>query len=285
MLVSERVSDFYFEGARLEYTEFGSGDRVVILLHGQLMPRRMHEPLARRIASDGYRVVTLDLLGHGRSDRPTDPKQYSMTAFARQVVGLIDHLELDQVVVGGTSLGANVSLEAAFIEPARIKGMVLEMPVLDNAVEAGILAFAPLIFIGRVTPWAVTAVRLVTKSVPRGLVPFWVGIWLDTLNQEPAPMAAAVHGIFFGRVAPSSRLRRTIEIPAVVIGHRHDPIHPAADADMLAEELPNARFVAAESIIEWRARPERITAEVLDFLGSLWPVKRSRAARKGTIGA
>src|SRR4051794_14787620 len=108
MLVSERVSSFYFEGARLEYTEFGSGSRVIILLHAQLIPRRMHEPLARRIAGEGYRVITLDLLGHGRSDRPTDPKRYSMTAFARQVVGLLDHLELDQAVIGGTSLGANV---------------------------------------------------------------------------------------------------------------------------------------------------------------------------------
>ena len=106
MLVSERVGHFFFEGARLEYTEFGTGDRVVVLLHGQLMVRRMHEPLARRIAAAGYRVITLDLLGHGRSDRPDDAKRYSMTAFARQVVGLLDHLGVDQVVLGGTSLGA-----------------------------------------------------------------------------------------------------------------------------------------------------------------------------------
>jgi pimeloyl-ACP methyl ester carboxylesterase len=285
MLVSERVDEFYFEGARLEYTEFGAGDRVVILLHAQLIPRSMHEPLARRIAAEGFRVITLDLLGHGRSDRPTDPKRYSMTGFARQVVGLIEHLGVDQVVVGGTSLGANVSLEVAFIEPTRVKGMVLEMPVLDNAVEAGILAFAPLIFIGRVTPWAVTFVREASRAVPRGLVPFWLGVWLDTLDQQPAPMAATVHGIFFGRIAPSSRLRKTIETPAIVIGHPNDPIHPAADAAMLSEELPNSRFVAAESIVEWRARPDRITGEVLEFLGSLWPVRRRDTQRRGTIGA
>ena len=69
MLVSEHIGQFFFEGARLEYTEYGAGDRVLILMHGQLMPRRMHDPLARRIASEGYRVVTLDLLGP-RSQRP-----------------------------------------------------------------------------------------------------------------------------------------------------------------------------------------------------------------------
>ena len=57
------------------------------------MPRRMHQPLARALAAEGLHVVTLDLLGHGRSDRPADPLVYSMTAFAEQVVALLDHLE------------------------------------------------------------------------------------------------------------------------------------------------------------------------------------------------
>jgi pimeloyl-ACP methyl ester carboxylesterase len=249
------------------------------------MPRTMHDPLAQRIAAAGFRVITLDLLGHGRSDRPTDAKRYSMTAFAHQVVGLLDHLGVEQAVVGGTSLGANVSLEVAFIEPARVKGMILEMPVLDNAVEAGIIVFAPLIFFGRVTPWAVSMLRGAANAVPRALVPFWAGVWLDTLAQEPAAMAATVHGIFFGRIAPSSRFRKTLEQPAVVIGHRNDPIHPAADAAMLAEELPNAEFVAAESIVEWRARPDRITGLVLEFLDGLWPSRRRRSVRDGTMGA
>ena len=192
VLVSERIGQFFFEGARLEYTEYGSGDRLVVLLHMQLMPRRMHEPLARRIAASGYRVITLDLLGHGRSDRPNDPQRYSMSAFARQVVGLLDHLGVESAVVGGTSLGANVSLEVADLAPERLRGMVLEMPVLDNALEAGIVVFGPLLFFGRVLPWSVSLVTAVTKAVPRGLVPFWVGIALDTLNQQPAPMAAGV---------------------------------------------------------------------------------------------
>ncbi len=285
MLVSERVSQFFFEGARLEFTEYGSGNRLVVLLHGQLMPRRMHDPLARRIAGSGFRVITLDLLGHGRSDRPDDPQRYSMMAFARQVEGLLDHLGVDSAVVGGTSLGANVSLELAVTSPNRLRGMVLEMPVLDNAMEAGLVTFGPLLFVGRVAPWAVTALRVVTKAIPRGLVPFWFGIALDTMYQQPAPMAATVHGIFFGRVAPPSRLREQIETPAIVIGHPHDPIHPAADAALLSEELPNAHFVAARSIVEWRRRPDRITTEVLEFLESCWPAARKARSRAGTMGA
>jgi pimeloyl-ACP methyl ester carboxylesterase len=288
MLVSERVGQFLCDGARLEYTEFGSGPDVVVLLHGQLMRRTMHEPLARAIAAQGYRVVTLDLLGHGRSDRPDEPWRYSMTAFGRSVVTLLDQLGIDRAVVGGTSLGANVSLEIAVAAPDRLVGMLLEMPVLDNALEAGIVAFGPLIFFGRITPWFVSAGRLTARALPRRLLPFWVGVGVDLFDQQPGAMAATVHGIFFDRIAPTSSLRRRIEAPALVVGHRHDPVHPAADAAMLADELPNGRFLAAESIFEWRARPERINAEVFQFLSEVFesvPVRRPSATRvrKGTM--
>ncbi len=265
-LVSERIGQFFHDGHRLEYTEYGGGERWVVLLHGQLMPRRMHQPLARHLAAAGAHVVTLDLLGHGRSDRPDDPLVYSMTAFGEQVIGLLDELGIDQAVVGGTSLGANASLEVAVLAPGRVRGLIAEMPVLDNALEAGILAFAPLLFLSRFLPVSVRSLRAVTRMVPRGVVPFWTGIVLDTLDQRPGPMAAAVHGIFFGRVAPSSRQRRAIEAPALVVGHPRDPIHPAADAAMLAEELPDSTFVEARGILEWRLRPERLNGLTADFV-------------------
>src|ERR1700754_970257 len=107
MLVSERVGQlFHDSGAgrgRLEFTEYGAGPHWVVLLPCQLMPRRMHQPLARTLASQGLHVVTLDLLGHGRSDRPADPVVYSVPAFAQQVLALLDHLGAEQAVVGGTS--------------------------------------------------------------------------------------------------------------------------------------------------------------------------------------
>ena len=201
-LVSERIGQFFVDGDRLEYTEYGAGDRWVVLIHGQLMPRRMHEPLARTIAGEGFHVVTVDLLGHGRSDRPLDPKEYSMTAFGEQVVALLDHLGAEEAVIGGTSLGSNVSLEVADVAPGRVRGLLLEMPVLDNALEAGLIAFGPLMFLARFVPVSISLARWLSRLVPRGVVPFWAGVALDTLDQQPAPMAATIHGIFFGRIAP-----------------------------------------------------------------------------------
>ncbi len=280
-LVSEHIGQFFLDHDRIEYTEYGAGDRWVILIHGQLMPRRMHQPLARAIASEGFHVVTVDLLGHGRSDRPVDPKEYSMTAFGEQVVALLDHLGAAQAVVGGTSLGANVALEVADLAPSRVRGMLLEMPVLDNALEAGLIAFGPPMFLARFFPISISAVSKLSRMVPRGIVPFWIGIGLDTLNQQPAPMAAAIHGIFFGRIAPPSRRRKHIKAPALVVGHPRDPIHPWADAEMLAAELPASRFVAARSIWEWRVRPERLTAEAIEFVADCWrtTARRRRTAR------
>src|SRR5436309_6067575 len=144
-MVSVSSGDFVHDGHRLVYHEYGSGQRPFLLLPGLLLPQTMHRPLAQALAERGNRVITLDLLGHGESDRPRDMWRYSMPSFGRQVVALLDHLELDQAVVGGTSLGANVTLEVASLAPSRLRGMVIEMPVLDNALLACAMAFTPLL--------------------------------------------------------------------------------------------------------------------------------------------
>ena len=91
--------------------------RTLILVHGLLLAQTMHAPLARALAARGNRVVTIDLLGHGESDRPRDMWRYSMRFFAEQIVALMDHLEVEQAVVMGTSLGANAALEIALESP------------------------------------------------------------------------------------------------------------------------------------------------------------------------
>jgi pimeloyl-ACP methyl ester carboxylesterase len=285
MLVSERVGQFFFDSGsgneRLEYTEYGAGRHWVVLLHGQLMPRRMHQPLARALAAEGLHVVTLDLLGHGRSDRPADPLVYSMSAFADQVMALLDHLGAERAVVGGTSLGANVSLEVAAEAPDRVQGLIVEMPVLDNALEAGILAFVPILFAARFAPFTVNGLRRLTRPVPRGVVPFWAGVALDTMDQRADSVAAVLHGIIFGRVAPSSKQRRRITAPALIVGHTADPIHPFADSRMLAGELANAEFVRASTVLEWRFRPERLNAKAVEFSLRCWKTSR-RTRRTGS---
>ncbi|MCW2951963.1 MAG: alpha/beta hydrolase fold protein [Conexibacter sp.] len=277
---------FQHDGQRIAYEIHGSGPCTAVLLPGLLFSQRMQEPLAEALVARGNRVVTMDPLGHGASDRPRDMWRYSMTGFGAQVIGLLDHLELEQAVLGGASLGANVTLEAAAVAPERVRGMVLEMPVLDNALLGCAIAFTPLMVALTFGEPAMRLVRRAARLVPRGPLPLVPEILLDWVSQEPGPSAAVLQGLFFGRVAPQRDVRRALAAPTLVIGHDRDPVHPFSDADMLVEELPNARLVHASSILELRTRPQRLTAEIGDFLDACWaepaaaaPRRPSRAAR------
>jgi pimeloyl-ACP methyl ester carboxylesterase len=274
---------FKFGDHRLAYTVYGDGPRTTVLLPGLLFSQRMHVPLARALADGGNRVITLDLLGHGKSDRPHDMRQYSMVQFAEQTIALLDHLEIDQAVVGGTSLGANVTLSVAAEAPERLRGMIVEMPVLDNALLACALFFTPIMV---ALTFGEPIMRLISRgarAVPRGATPFLADLMLDTLRQDPAPSAAVLQGLFFGRTAPPMSERVTFEAPTLVIGHPRDPVHPFSDADALANELANSRLLDANSIIELRLWPERLTGEICDFVDSCW--KPSRAAPKKSTRA
>jgi pimeloyl-ACP methyl ester carboxylesterase len=263
-------SSFRYEGQRLAYTIHGDGPDTTVLMPGLLLSQKMQTPLARQLAKRGNRVVTFDPLGHGASDRPRDMWRYSMTAFAHQTVALLDHLDLPEAVVGGTSLGANITLELASLAPARLRGMLIEMPVLDNAIPACAAAFAPLLLAFRFGERPMRALASAAARVPRAPLPFLIELGLDAVAQDPAPSAALLQGIIFGRTAPHRTERRTFDIPALVIGHPRDPVHPFSDADMLAHELPNARLLAADSIFELRTRPARLTAEIAAFIAACW---------------
>jgi pimeloyl-ACP methyl ester carboxylesterase len=275
--------EFIHDGQRLVYDDYGSGREVVVLLPGLLLSRKMQDPLARALADRGSRVISLDLLGHGESDRPRDMWRYSMPLFGEQVIGLLDHLDVRRAVVGGTSLGANVTLEAAMLEPGRMQGLIVEMPVLDNALLASALAFTPLL-VGLTFGAPVSRlVGRVARRLPRGLHNM-VDVGLDWVSQDPGPSAAVLQGLFFGRTAPPRSERRTIKSHALVIGHPRDPVHPFSDSDMLVRELPNSRLVEASSILELRLTPERLTAEIAGFVDECWhPTPRAEhAARRAS---
>jgi pimeloyl-ACP methyl ester carboxylesterase len=262
------MGDLLYEGHRIEYDAYGKGERVVILIHGLLMNRRMYERLGPALARRGNRVICADLLGHGRSDRPEDLRLYSMPLFARQLAALIDHLELDSAVVGGTSLGANVALELATRQPDRARALFIEMPVLDNALPAVAGTFGPLLVgLSVVRPAFEVASRL-TSAIPR-THPL-IDIGLDLARQRPGPSLAVLEGLLLGETAPHREERRMIPQPTLIVGHHRDPIHPFSDSGMLAEELPNGRLIEASSIFEWRIAPKRLDGELADFLDEVW---------------
>lgn len=280
------MATFLHDGQRLAYTEHGSGDRIVVLLHGLLFNQKLMTPLAEHLSRRGYRVVTLDLLGHGESDRPREMWKYSMTAFGEQVIGLLDHLGAESAVVGGLSLGANAALEAAALAPDRVSGLIIEMPVLDHALVGCAVAFTPLVLSLTVGEPAMRLLSAVTRRIPTGARPLGpLDVALDWVRQDPRPSGALLQGLFFARVAPPSRVRRTLKQPTLIIGHPRDPIHPFSDAGALAEELEHGRLVAAKSILEMRVAPKRLTGEIKVFLEEVWPPVPSPATERTTSAA
>ncbi|MBV9424915.1 MAG: alpha/beta fold hydrolase [Solirubrobacterales bacterium] len=264
------MASFRYDGQRLAYTIHGEGPCTTVLMPGLLLSQKMQVPLARALAARGNRVVTFDPLGHGASDRPRDMWRYSMSAFGRQALALLDHLGLDRAVLGGTSLGANITLEVASIAPERLQGMIVEMPVLDHAIPACAAAFTPLLFALTFGERPMKALARRARSVPRSYLPFLLELGLDWVSQDPGPSGAVLQGILFGRTAPDRSERMAFEAPALVIGHPRDPVHPFSDADMLAAELPNAQLIDADSIIELRLRPDRLTARIAEFVEECW---------------
>src|ERR1700680_254468 len=275
------MASFRFHGQRIAFTEFGgglaaatkegkrgrtaksapAGTRPLILIHGLLLSQEMHRPLAEDLAARGNRVITVDLLGHGQSDRPRDMWRYSMAFLAEQVVALMDHLEIEQAVVMGTSLGANTALEVAAAAPERLRGMVIEMPVLDNGLLSSALSFTPLLVALTFGEPAMMLLARAARVVPRRLVPQLGNVLLDVVRQDPGPGGAVLQGLFFGRIAPHRSERRTFQAPTLVLGHQRDQVHPFSTAGMLAKELPNGRLLEAVSLAELRLRPERLTNE------------------------
>ena len=262
------MGEFLYEGHRIEYDSYGEGERALVLVHGLLMNRRMFEPLGPALARRGNRVICVDLLGHGRSDRPEDLRLYSMPLFARQVAALLDHLGWTSAVVGGTSLGANVALELATRDPERVSGLFIEMPVLDNALAAVAATFAPVLLGLRVGRPAFEVVSRLTSAIPR--TNYLIDIGLDWARQRPGPSLAVLEGLLLGETAPHREERRKIAQPALIVGHQRDPLHPFSDSGMLAEEMANGRLVEANSILEWRLSPKRLNGELAAFLEEVW---------------
>jgi len=271
---------FVWNGRHLGYETYGEGDRVLVLLHGLLMDARLNRGLARALAGGGHRVILLDLLGHGASDKPVHAAEYRLDVYTEQVVALLDHLRVERAVVGGLSLGANVALHVAAGHPERAQGLVLEMPVLERAVPAAALTFVPALL---AVHYALPAARIVSRMAAwasRGRSELVGGV-LAPLTSPPEVTTAVLHGILVGPTVPTVEERRGVQAPTLVLGHRADLIHPFSDAAALVRQMPDARLVKARSIVELRLRPRRLVGEIERFLAEMWEAWTGPVAASG----
>jgi pimeloyl-ACP methyl ester carboxylesterase len=260
---------FTHRGHQLTYDEYGSGDRLLVYMHGLLLDADLNRGIAQAMAERGHRVVLLDLLGHGRSDQPTHASAFRIDSYAHQVFALLDHLDAQEAVLGGVSLGANVSLFAASMHPERVRGLVLEMPVLERAVPAAALTFVPMLLTAHYGRPLMRLLGAAARRVPRTRFGP-LNSMLNSAAMAPEVVAAVLHGVLVGPVTPTQEQRAAIECPTLILGHQYDLIHPFSDANALAAELPDGRLERAAGPTELRLRPDRLTACIAEFLTEVW---------------
>ncbi len=112
-------------GDNVHYLDEGDGEPALILLHAFPLHAGMWAPQIAALAGRRTRVMAPDLLGFGTTDAPEDPAVYSVDAWADQVAGLLDHLGLGRVVLGGLSMGGYAAFAFVRRHRDRLAGLVL----------------------------------------------------------------------------------------------------------------------------------------------------------------
>jgi pimeloyl-ACP methyl ester carboxylesterase len=110
-----------FDGENISYTVFGQGDVTLLFVHGWSCDGgywREQTP----VFESQYRVITMDLAGHGNSTRKR--KVYSIDSFAKDVHAVIEAANAQRVIVIGHSFGGEIAATAASITPDKVIGMV-----------------------------------------------------------------------------------------------------------------------------------------------------------------
>src|SRR5262245_4154635 len=120
------ISRVKVDGYNVVTYSYGSGDEVLFLLNGGpgLPCNYLRDPLIA-LADQGYRVVTYDQLGCGRSDKPTDKSLWTMSRYVEEVETVLRALDLPPVHLLGHSWGGWLSIEFALTYQSSIRSLIL----------------------------------------------------------------------------------------------------------------------------------------------------------------
>jgi 3-oxoadipate enol-lactonase len=224
-------------GLQLSYREAGQGEPL-LLLHGFPFSGRMWDPQLGL----GGRCIIPDLSGFGSSE-PT-PEICRMSDLATDAAALLDHLEIERVVLGGLSMGGYAALAFAEMYPDRLSGLVLadtragaDSPEARDkrlAAARDVMEKGSGILVEAIAPKMLGAT---TRSRRPDLVK-QVGQWIA--EAPPAGVAAAQRGMA-ERPDRSAVLPR-IAVPTLVLVGEEDEVTPPDESRRMAEAIPGARL-------------------------------------------
>lgn len=240
------------DGVVLAGEQAGAGQPIV-LLHGLTATRRYVVMGSRLLERSGRRVIAYDARGHGRSAPAPDPGAYGYERLARDLLAVLDALEIERAVLVGASMGAHTIVRFALAHPERVAALGLitpaynpathgdhrELAVWDALAEGlrhdGVEGFvAAYDFDAVPTAWRATVRRVVRQRL--------------AAHEHPAAVADALEAV--PRSRPFARIEElsTLRAPALVVASRDeaDPGHPLAVGERYARALPGARLLVEE---------------------------------------
>ncbi len=113
------------KGIKLAYDDQGAGKPAFVFVHGWKCNRSFFAPKAAYFARR-HRVVSVDLRGHGESDKPQGP--YPIAAYAEDIAHIINHLDLGKVIAVGQSMGGATVLQLAAAYPDHVAAIIMVDP-------------------------------------------------------------------------------------------------------------------------------------------------------------
>ncbi|MDZ8161829.1 alpha/beta fold hydrolase [Microbacterium aquimaris] len=253
-------------GGRIAFEVCGGGP-LVVLVPGMGELRSSYRHLAPLLVRAGYRVVLVDLRGHGDSD--ADFPEYGDTATARDLIALVRHLGEPATIVGN-SMGAGAAVIAASEHPELVEGLVLVGPFVRNAPTNPVMTL--LFRVMTASAWVVPVWRAYMPKLYAGDKPTDFQAYRDSVT---AAMRRPGHARAFSRTTrtdhgPAERCLGSVDAPALVIMGELDPDFP----DPKAEADDVARALAAPVVMVPNAghyphaqQPESTASAIVGFLG------------------
>lgn len=125
------------------YCDSGSSKPAIVFLHGLGATKRIFHRQYDSALTQSYRLIGLDLPGHGESDKPSDPEtQYTAQALSASVINLLNTLDIERAMVVGWSLGGHIAIEMMQMAPERLDGVFLTgTPILGHGPLAALRGY------------------------------------------------------------------------------------------------------------------------------------------------
>jgi 3-oxoadipate enol-lactonase len=265
-------------GNRLAFDEVGSGPAVV-LLHGFPFDRSMWRAQIDFLCANGFRAIAPNLRGlgadHGKTERQAEAYRTvnTMDDMARDVAALMDELKIDQAVICGLSMGGYVTLEFAHLFPTRVRALVLAgtrapadneqekqareqqaEKILNEGMNGVAEATLPKLLAPRTLSEKPEVIDHVREMI---------------LHSNPHCAVAAQRGMAVRR--DYSDDLSDIEVPALIIVGREDPIRPVADAEFMHNGIRHSRLEVIEDAAHMTnlEQPEVFNKVLVSFLEAL----------------